>query len=285
MSSSERHTWSNGFRLNRLHKRIIVITVLVISMLIILLQSFTKEVPERMLENAAAAEQKGDFIKAIAILDELIERNPFKIDAWSAKGKIYYNTGNYVTASSCYTTALEYFPDHPSLLLNRAHAYRKQKRYEDALADLNTALEKNGNDPELHNAKGLVLLDMNNRLGAVWAFDKAIELNPDFARAWHNRGNAYYWMLEDQKAVDDYSKAIELNPKVALYYNNRGLVYFYLNKYSLALDDYNKAIETDPENSAAYLNRSRLYKIFGNQAACDKDVERFKELRKKEESI
>lgn len=284
-AKNERHSWTDSFTLSKTHRYIILLTTAVISLVTLIMQSFTSDKPEQMILQAREAVAKGDYHHAIEILDIVTESNPLNLDAWSAKGKIYYNTGRYGHASSCYTAALDHRPDHPSLLLNRAHALRQQQRYEAALNDINKAIKISPADAELHNLKGLLLLDTYKRQAAVHAFSEAIRLNPLFDRAWHNRAYAYYCVFEDEKAVEDYSKAIELNPDEALYYNNRGLVYFYMNHYSLALDDYGKAIETDPDNAAAYLNRSRLYKIFGHRQAYKKDIQKFKKLREKEEKL
>ena len=45
------------------------------------------------------------------------------------------------------------------------------------------------------------------------------------AEAYYNRGIAYGDKGEYDKAIEDYSKAIELNPEYAEAYNNRGNAY------------------------------------------------------------
>jgi len=48
---------------------------------------------------------------------------------------------------------------------------------------------------------------------AIKIYDKAIELNPNFAEAYYNRGNAYSDLKQYERAIEDYNKAIELNPE------------------------------------------------------------------------
>ena len=64
-------------------------------------------------------------------------------------------------------------------------------------------------------------------------------------------------------ALSDYSKAIEINPNYAEAYNNRGFLYSYQQKYELALADVNKAIDINPNHAEAYANRGLLYAILG----------------------
>jgi tetratricopeptide (TPR) repeat protein len=50
---------------------------------------------------------------------------------------------------------------------------------------------------------------------AIAHFTKAIELNPDFAAAFHSRAYAYYSIDDYDHAIADYTKAIQLNPDFA----------------------------------------------------------------------
>src|SRR5208337_4309098 len=49
----------------------------------------------------------------------------------------------------------------------------------------------------------------------IFAFDKAILLNPNYTEAYFNRGLAYSSLGNNDKAITDYNKAIDLNPKDA----------------------------------------------------------------------
>jgi tetratricopeptide (TPR) repeat protein len=68
--------------------------------------------------------------------------------------------------------------------------------------------------------RGLLFLKQKKNFEAIVCFDKAIELKPDYAEAYNERGNA---QSSDSKALDDYSKAIALNPNFAKAYFNRGI--------------------------------------------------------------
>ena len=50
---------------------------------------------------------------------------------------------------------------------------------------------------------------------------------------------------EKGKAIEDYNKAIELNSEYALAYNNRGLCYKKLGETEKAKKDFQKAAELD----------------------------------------
>ena len=56
-------------------------------------------------------------------------------------------------------------------------------------------------------------------------FSDAIELNPNDAEAYNNRGVAYSNKGDYDRAIADYTKAIELNPDYVEAYSNRGGAY------------------------------------------------------------
>ena len=71
---------------------------------------------------------------------------------------------------------------------------------------------------------------------AIAEYDKAIELDPRYAPAYYNRGNAYYKLENVDQALADYDKAIELNPNYAPAYSNRGIAHRKLGNLGQALD-------------------------------------------------
>ena len=100
-------------------------------------------------------------------------------------------------------------------------------------------------------------------------YDKHIELNPDNADAYHERGHFYYEIDEYGKAIADYSKAIELDPSHASAYFERAYAYGEIGEYDKAIADYSKAIALDPDDAQAYYNRGLDYH---NKGEVDKTV-------------
>lgn len=47
---------------------------------------------------------------------------------------------------------------------------------------------------------------------ALAAYDKALEIKPDFHLAWYNRGNALGSLERYEEALISYDKALEFNP-------------------------------------------------------------------------
>lgn len=109
-------------------------------------------------------------------------------------------------------------------------------------------------------------------------YSKAIELDPDFAEAYNNRGSAYKKKGEQGKAIRDYNKAIELKPNFAVAYYNRGTVYGEKGEQDRAIRDFNKAIELNPDYAKAYNNRGAAYWHKGEYERAKEDYRKACEL-------
>ena len=70
--------------------------------------------------------------------------------------------------------------------------------------------------------KGIEKDVLEDYVGAIAAYTKAIELNPKLERSYFNRGLAKDNLHDYLGAIADYSKALEINPKDSDAYYNRG---------------------------------------------------------------
>jgi tetratricopeptide (TPR) repeat protein len=101
---------------------------------------------------------------------------------------------------------------------------------------------------------------------ALHYFDKAIELNPDYAEAYNNRGADLYRVHRLAEALRDLDEAIKLKPAYANAYCNRAAVRLSAGRYNEALADCDRAIELLPEYAQAYGNRGNYFLLTGRAA-------------------
>ena len=71
------------------------------------------------------------------------------------------------------------------------YAYYGKGQYGRAIEDLNQAIQLDPNDADLFNNRGLAYNDKGENDRAIEDFNQAIRLNPDLAEAFYNRGNTY----------------------------------------------------------------------------------------------
>ncbi|MBM3302583.1 MAG: glycosyltransferase family protein, partial [Deltaproteobacteria bacterium] len=84
----------------------------------------------------------------------------------------------------------------------------------------------------------------------------SIELKPDYAEAWSNRGNALNDLRHHEEALASCERAIELKPDSAEAWINRGVALGDLRRHEEALASYDRSIELKPDSADAYWNKS-----------------------------
>src|SRR5260370_1295657 len=83
---------------------------------------------------------------------------------------------------------------------------------------------------------------------AIADCNQAIRLNPDYAMAFFNHGNAYFAKGQYDRAIEDFNQAIRLNPNQAIAFYNRGFSWERKNDLQRALADYQKFSELAPSD-------------------------------------
>jgi len=121
------------------------------------------------------------------------------------------------------------------------------------------AIEVDPDNAEYYCNRGVSYNWLKEYEKAIEDKSKAIELDPDNAEYYYSRGVSYGWLKEYEKAIEDKSSAIRLEPDDAKYYYSRGSNYHKLKEYEKAIADYSKAIELEPDNAKYYFNRGTSY--------------------------
>jgi len=199
-----------------------------------------------------------NYEQALTVINQAISLFPNNPNHYNEKFVVLRRLKRYDEGLAAINKAIELAP-RAAWYFNRGLLYSLQQKYELALADFNKAIELNRNYAKAYNNRGLLYIDQQKYELALADFNKAIELDSNFAEAYNNRGNLYQDQKKYELALADYSKAIDINPNDAKAYYNRGNLYYDQQKYELALADYSKAIEINPNYAKAYYNRGNLY--------------------------
>jgi tetratricopeptide (TPR) repeat protein len=117
--------------------------------------------------------------------------------------------------------------------------------------------------------KGLKLDDDSDE--EINCYSKAIELLPDFSKAYYNRGVVRAAKDDLHGAINDFTEVIRLQPKDSESYYSRGLAKADKGDLDAALKDYNESVRLNPKFADAYYKRGNLFCEKADFAAAIKD--------------
>lgn len=158
-------------------------------------------------------------------------------EAYVERGKSLSEEGLYLEAIDQFSAAIEMDPTSAEVFFLRGRSH-----YDYAVQAI---VEQTGVGPE--NAPVLPDEAVEHMEKAVADYTSAIELDPQYAKAYNNRGNARASLGDEERALQDYDTALELDDSLALAYFNRGLIHYRLGEYEDAIADLGMYLELVPE--------------------------------------
>jgi tetratricopeptide (TPR) repeat protein len=100
--------------------------------------------------------------------------------------------------------------------------------------------------------KGNIFLVDKKDKEAIICYDRALEINLNFHKAWNNRGVALGNLGRSEESIKSYDKALEINPEDYKAWFNRGIELNNLGRYEEAITSFNRALAIKPEYHQAW---------------------------------
>ena len=172
------------------------------------------------IDEALCLRDLGDMTKAIALLENLVARQPQHFESLRLLGLLSAQLGRMDQAVEWICRAIEVEPQSAT-----------------ALIDL-----------------GRFMCSLGHTLGGGECFDKAALFCFD-SESCFSLGSAFYEIGQWQKAFEHFERAIALKSDFVFAYNNRGLALGKLGLLDLALESFDKAIALEPKNAVLHNNR------------------------------
>ena len=200
-------------------------------------------------------------------------------------GEKAYSFKNYANSVELFTELIKYFKNEPEL---QAHAFkwrgktqRLLKKYNEAIKDLNKAIELFPLCTEMPAQRGLVYMDLQDYENAFEDFSHALDLDDlhkDHSWILSKRGITLRLMKRFEEALSDLNKAIKLNSAYKETYANRGEVHRNLENFRQALDDFNQAIYLSPNYIWALIQRGVVNRFLGRYTEALQDFRKVVEI-------
>lgn len=137
--------------------------------------------------------------------------------------------------------------DHGKALLEEAieksgNGEDAQAVFDQAAEVLQEAVRRNRANPDAWSRLGVLYSDQGHFDDAVEAFGKAIELRPQDAQEYVNRGEAYRLLKNPELAIKDLSVAVELDPAHGAAHYALARAYFSDKKFAEAVSHFDAAL-------------------------------------------
>ncbi len=198
-------------------------------------------------------EEKWD--DAIAAFTNAINIDNTYAEAFFGRGEALRQLEDYQAALDSYKSATNIDPKLAKAFNGQAICERELGLYDLAFNDFNNAIELDRRDPEIAANLGDLLVNFRqDPTSALRVLDKAVELDPENAEAYRNRGLAHAQLRRFEEAEADLAKAIELKDDDEESYSMLATIYLFQDdkeKLPLAVEALTNAIKYyEPEESS-----------------------------------
>jgi superkiller protein 3 len=122
---------------------------------------------------------------------------------------------------------------------------------DEAIAQFQKALDLQPDFAAAHNGLGSALLERGAVDEATAQFQKALELQPNDADTCYNLGVALVQKGQRDEGIAHYKRALELQPNHAMAHHNLGNALLQKGEVREALAHYQRSLEIQPDNPAA----------------------------------
>ena len=119
---------------------------------------------------------------------------------------------------------------------------------ESRLAQFRKAVESNPDSAKAHMQLGTALISTNNLREAEAELKKALDIEPTYAEAWVNLGGLRLSRWDFAGCVEANQQALACQPQMVQAHYNQGLGYLYLDKAEEMVDCFRQVVGIEPNN-------------------------------------
>lgn len=216
---------------------------------------------------ANAKDESGDYDAAIEGYNKALEIEPKNALIFNNRGFSYFHKGDFEKALNDYDMALMLSPKLKTAEYNKQELIKilkEDEKYVSLLKDV----EVSHKDYKYYFNLGMQEAGLGNNNEAMSAYNKVIELKPDFAPVYMFIGILEFQKGNYSKAKEYYTKAIDIDSNMIDAYFNRAQIVFATKtedktELASALSDLEKAVELDNKFIDAYYSMAVIYKNLG----------------------
>ncbi len=216
------------------------------------------EAREKYLQGTVYFEQ-GLWNKAVQAYEEAWNLSPANgsikqglAASYEAAGEYFFTQSYFKEALEQYELALKVLPDKSSVWFNLGDLSDAVGEPQRAIILYQRALQIDERNPFLMYKIARILREQGNYTKSLDYLNAALEVDPQYAPGYLDRGYVYSKLLEYNEAINDYNRALALDhPKSRfLAYLYRGWANYNRGKFAESVKDYTRALKIKPTAEA-----------------------------------
>ncbi len=207
-------------------------------------------------------EANNDYIAAIKKYNSLEREHGARVYIYERRSLCYNAIGQVDKAIDDVTAGLSLAgrDELADLLFKRATYYMGAGLYDEAIADLNVAIEKEPMQGVLYSLRGSCYSFKKDYKAALKEYNMSIDLDKTDALAWVKRGRVLRRLGQLEEANKSFKHVLEID-RTATSGSVRYYALLFLGDRLAAFEWIDKVIASDPENSDLYYDKACMHSL------------------------
>lgn len=219
-------------------------------------QKYFNKIDTLAIANAGlAAERSSNEEKAKFYYNKMIQLGAADANTFRSLAKIYREEKDTTSAMDALRKARVAFPNDPNLIIDELNYYLERGKNKEAEENLKLAIEKEPMNKNLYFALGTIKDNAGNFEEAELAYQKSIEIDPEYFDAIYNLGALYF---NKGVKINEAANAITDDKKYQMEVKKADEI------FAKALIPLEKAYKINPNDQNTLISLKQIYARTGN---------------------
>ncbi len=226
----------------------------------------TQGQPTELYRLGTQALQVGNFEQALSFLQKAVAANPDYADAHATIGNALFSLNRFADSIEAYRRYIALSTpssntDHTAQAhFNIGNAQLNMGDTQDAVFSYQTALSLTPDYSDALNNLSVAYMQLDNKEDALSCLKKAVVISPRHTQGHNNLGDIHLSLGHYEDAIACYQNVIRLEPGLIHAYVNLGIAYDNMERLNEAVASFKTAIELKPDYALTYFNLANVYR-------------------------